>query len=36
MRRSIAQVRDCRWLPHRQNVRGFIFDVATGRVDEVA
>jgi carbonic anhydrase len=28
-------VRHCRWLPHREDVRGFIFDVATARMDEV-
>jgi carbonic anhydrase len=36
MRRSIATVRACRWLPHREDVRGFIFDIATARADEVA
>jgi carbonic anhydrase len=35
MRRSIATVRACRWLPHRDDVRGFIFDTATARLDEV-
>jgi carbonic anhydrase len=28
-------VQQCRWLPHREDVRGFIFDVATARMDEV-
>lgn len=35
MRESLAQVRDCGWLPHRDEVRGFVFDVDTGRIDEV-
>ncbi|SDJ44614.1 carbonic anhydrase [Frankineae bacterium MT45] len=32
---SITRVRDCGWLPHRDSVRGFIFDVATARITEV-
>jgi carbonic anhydrase len=32
---STQRVRDCPWLPHRDNVRGFIFDVATAVVEEV-
>jgi carbonic anhydrase len=36
MLRSIAVVRQCRWVPHREDVRGFVFDVATARVDEVS
>jgi carbonic anhydrase len=35
MRRSIETVRECRWLTHREDVRGFIFDVATARLEEV-
>jgi carbonic anhydrase len=35
MRRSIALVRACPWLPHRDDVRGFVFDTATGLLDEV-
>jgi carbonic anhydrase len=35
MRDSVATVQQCRWLPHREDVRGFIFDVATARMDEV-
>ena len=35
MRKSIGVVRECKWLPHREDVRGFIFDVATARLDEV-
>jgi len=35
MRSSIQTVRGCTWLPHREDVRGFIFDVATAKIDEV-
>lgn len=35
MRTSIATVRQCCWIAYRDDVRGFIFDVATGRVEEV-
>jgi len=35
MRSSIDTVRRCAWIPHREDVRGFIFDVATARLEEV-
>ncbi|MFI5913032.1 beta-class carbonic anhydrase [Dactylosporangium sp. NPDC051541] len=35
MRQSIRTVRECPWIPHREDVRGFIFDVATAKIDEV-
>jgi carbonic anhydrase len=35
MRQSVATVRGCRWIPYREDVRGFIFDVATARIEEV-
>ena len=35
MRNSIRVVRECAWLPHRTDVRGFIFDVATAKIEEV-
>jgi carbonic anhydrase len=35
MRRSVATVRDCAWLPYRDDVRGFIFDTATAALEEV-
>ena len=35
MRASIQTVRECPWLPHREDVRGFIFDVATAKIEEV-
>jgi carbonic anhydrase len=33
---SISVVRRCGWLPHRDDVRGFVFDVATGGISEIA
>jgi carbonic anhydrase len=33
---SVTRVRECGWLPHREDVRGFTFDVNTARLDEVA
>jgi carbonic anhydrase len=35
MRTSIETVRECVWLPHREDVRGFIFDVGTAKIEEV-
>ncbi len=35
VRESIERVRSCPWLPHRDEVRGFVFDVATAAIDEV-
>jgi carbonic anhydrase len=35
MRNSIRTVRECPWIPHREDVRGFIFDVATAKIEEV-
>jgi carbonic anhydrase len=32
---SLAVVRGCVWIPHRDDVRGFVFDIATGRLEEV-
>jgi carbonic anhydrase len=32
---SVAAVRACPWLPHRDDVRGFVFDVGTAKIDEV-
>ena len=34
-RRSVETVRECPWLPYRDNVRGFVFDVSSARIDEV-
>lgn len=36
VRRSIVAVKECGWLPHRDDVRGFVFDVATARLEEVS
>ncbi|MDT4894444.1 MAG: carbonic anhydrase [Pseudonocardiales bacterium] len=35
MRESIKKVRNCPWIRHRDEVRGFVFDVATAVVSEV-
>jgi carbonic anhydrase len=32
---SIDTVRRCRWIPYREDIRGFIFDTATARLEEV-
>ncbi|HEX3337485.1 MAG TPA: carbonic anhydrase [Jatrophihabitans sp.] len=34
-RRSVEIVRTCPWIPHRDDVRGFVFDVATAVLTEV-
>ncbi len=34
-RRSVRTVRECGWIPHRDDVRGFVFDVATAALTEV-
>jgi carbonic anhydrase len=35
VRQSIARITANPFVPHRDQVRGFVFDVATGRLDEV-
>jgi carbonic anhydrase len=35
VRGSIARVRSSPFLPHREQVRGFVYDVDTGRLEEV-
>lgn len=35
-RRSVQTVRTCAWIPYRDDVRGFVFDVATAALTEVA
>ncbi|SOD72342.1 carbonic anhydrase [Jatrophihabitans sp. GAS493] len=35
VRLSLTRVRECPWLPYRDSVRGFVFDVATARITEV-
>jgi carbonic anhydrase len=34
-RRSVQTVRGCPWIPYRDDVRGFVFDVATAALTEV-
>ena len=36
VRRAIARVREHRFLPHRDRVRGFVYDVHNGHLREVA
>lgn len=35
VRASMATLRDCPWLLVRDDIRGFVFDVATARISEV-
>ncbi|MGH7544181.1 MAG: beta-class carbonic anhydrase [Gemmatimonadota bacterium] len=35
VRRSIARIRASAFIPHTNRVRGFVYDVETGRLDEV-
>lgn len=35
VRESVAAVQNCPWLPARDDVRGFVYDVASGRIREV-
>lgn len=35
LRESIARVKNSAWIPYRDEVRGFVFDVETGRLEEV-
>jgi carbonic anhydrase len=35
LRESLAAVRDCGWIAFRDEVRGFVFDVATAQLTEV-
>jgi carbonic anhydrase len=35
VRRSVETVRACAWLPHRRDVRGFTFDIATATLEAV-
>ena len=35
VRESVARVRSAPYVPHRDRVRGFVYDVATGRLREV-
>ena len=35
-KRSLATARACTWLPHRDSVRAFVFDVETGLLTEAS
>jgi len=35
VRQSIARIKSSPFIPKKDNVRGFIYDVHTGRLDEV-
>jgi len=35
VRQAVRQIVECRWLPHRDSVRGYIFDVQTGALKAV-
>jgi carbonic anhydrase len=36
VRQSVARIKASRFIPHTDQVRGFVFDVATGKLNEVA
>jgi carbonic anhydrase len=36
VRQSIARLQASPFIPHKDQIRGFVFDVATGRLEEVA
>ena len=36
VRQSMARIRACPFLPHRDDVRGFVYEVETGKLREVA
>ena len=35
VRQSIARIKASPFIPYRDSIRGFVYDVATGRLDEV-
>jgi carbonic anhydrase len=35
VRQSIARIKDSPFVPHKDAIRGFVFDVATGKLNEV-
>ncbi|HEY3736182.1 MAG TPA: carbonic anhydrase [Jatrophihabitans sp.] len=35
VRESLNRIRSCSWIPYRDDLRGFVFDVATARISEV-
>jgi carbonic anhydrase len=36
VRQSVARISDSPFIPHKDSVRGFVFDVATGKLNEVS
>jgi carbonic anhydrase len=36
VRQSIARIKASPFVPHKDAIRGFVFDVATGQLNEVA
>jgi carbonic anhydrase len=36
VRQSIARIKASPFVPHEENVRGFVYEVETGRLREVA
>lgn len=36
IRESLERIRTCKWIPHRDEVRGFVFDVKTAKITEVS
>jgi carbonic anhydrase len=36
VRKSIARIRESPFIPHKDSVRGFVYDVETGKLSEVA
>jgi carbonic anhydrase len=36
VRQSVARIKASPFIPHKDSVRGFVFDVATGKLNEVA
>jgi carbonic anhydrase len=36
VRQSIARIKASPFIPNKENVRGFVFDVKTGRLNEVS
>jgi carbonic anhydrase len=35
VRQSIARIKASPFIPHKEAIRGFVFDVATGKLNEV-
>jgi carbonic anhydrase len=35
VRKSIAQIKESRFIPHTDSVRGFVYELETGRLREV-